>query len=128
MTHEPHKARRIQRSAVSRALLKKLAPVRKDLLLGALVGGSMLLITGLYAATLRFQKVFNQPADFPRWTSLADGLIARSKPIQGQMGKVKDAFVILAKAKRTQSATADVLKKKISERKTAPATATPETP
>jgi len=125
MSHSPHKARRIQRSAVPNAPLARHSPMRKELVLGALVGGSMLLIVGLYAATFRYQKVFNQPVDFPRWTSLTDGIVERAKPIQGQMDKVKDAFTLLAKARQTQLAAAAVLKQKLADRN---ATETPETP
>lgn len=125
MSHASHKARRIERSAVPHVRLRKHAPMRKDLMLGLMVGGSMMLITGLYAATFRYQKAFNHPADeFPRWSSLTDGIVDRTAPIQLQADKVKDAFVLLAKAKKTQLDAAAVLKKKLADRA---ATETPET-
>jgi hypothetical protein len=127
MSHSPHNARRIQRSAVPDAPLSRRSRLRQELTVGALVGGTMLLIVGIYAATFRYQRVFNQPADFPRWTALTDGIIERAKPIQGQVVKLKDAFTLVAKAKLTQSKAAAIMKKKIADRQAA-ATETPETP
>ena len=125
MTHAPHNARRIQRSSVPHARLH--APAGKDLLLGALVGGTMLIITGLYAATFRYQKAFQQPtADFPRWMALADGVVEKAKPIQTQVDLLKGAVSALVSAKKTQSQTALVLKQKIEAMRSA--SATTETP
>lgn len=127
MDQAPHNARRIQKSAVTHAPPSRRSRMRQELTVGTLVGGTMLLIVGMYAATFRYQNVFNQPADYPRWTSLTDGIVDRAKPIQGQVDKLTSAFAIVAKSKMTQTQAAAIMKQKIADRHAA-ATETPETP
>jgi hypothetical protein len=95
------------------------------LLLGALVGGSMLIITGLYAFSMRYQDAFRQPtADFPRWTALTDGLLQRTDPIRAQIDRLKGAVSVVAGASRTRNEAAALLKAKLESRA---ASSTPET-
>ncbi len=126
MPHEPYAARRIGHSAVPHARLPRSASSRGKFLLPALVVGSMVPILGLYFVSLRLRDSFNRPPDFPRWTALS-GVVERTKPIGEQAGRLKDAFVALAEARRTQAEAAELLKRKIDAGKN-PATATPETP
>lgn len=127
MSHAHHNARRIQRSVVPHARLRLHSPYRKDLLLGVLVGGSMLLVGGLYAASMRYQKVYAQTTEaFPRWMSLTDGVIEQAQPVQTQIERLKSALASVADAKKTQVIAAGLLKRKIETR--AAASSTPETP
>ena len=126
MTHEPHKARRIQKSAVPHERLPRHPQAHKGLLLGGLVAGTALLIAGVYASTMRYQSVFSQTVDdFPRWTALTDGIVEQARPVLTQVDRLKAAVTAVADAKKTQLAAAELLKKKLEARS---ATATPETP
>jgi len=126
MTHEPHKARRIGKSAVPHERLPQHPQAHKGLLLGALVAGTALLIAGVYASTMRYQSVFNQTVDdFPRWTALTDGIIEQAHPVLTQVDRLKAAVTAVTDAKKTQLAAAELLKRKLEARS---ATATPETP
>lgn len=101
----------------------------KDLQIGALVAGTMILIVGLYASTMRYQDAFRQRADdMPRWTALTDGVIERTKPVRSQMDLLKSAVVAEIAAKKTQMITAELLKQKIELRAAGAASETPETP
>lgn len=131
MTYATHTSRRIRRSAVPHAPLDTHSKIRKDLMLGALVGVSMLIITGLYAATFRYQKIFSQSAQLaPRWSALQEGIIERGRPVQTQFENLKSAVVAVVNARKSQDAAAEILKKKLEARGTGqpiPAEA-PETP
>jgi len=128
MPHATHKARRLKRSAVPHAPAASRPSMRHTLLLGAAVGFSMLIITGLYAASLRYQKVLHQPLDqLPRWSSLTNGVIQRTGPIQSQLGAIKDIFLNVAEAQQTRAAAAALMKEKLQARAAA-ASETPETP
>ncbi|WKZ28600.1 MAG: hypothetical protein QY323_03610 [Patescibacteria group bacterium] len=97
---------------------------QQELLLGVLVGVSMLAITGLYALTLRYQKFGTQPSDAPRWSVLADGVVTRAMPIKTTLLEVSDALGSIVRAQRTQSEALATLKAKIAA---GAATTTPET-
>lgn len=126
MAYEPHNARRIRRSAVPYAPLSRHARLRKELLVGTLVGGGMLAVVGLYAATFRYQGVFDRTMqDAPRWSILDDGLIEKAKPVQTQFEKLKASVLAVSEAAKTRTAAAEALKKKLEARA---ATETPETP
>lgn len=107
------------------------SPARQQLLLGALVGVSMLAITGLYAFTLRYQDFEARPEETasPRWSVLADGVITRAAPIKTTLLDVRSTLSAIAQAQREQSATIAAMKARI---KNGPlpavsATETPET-
>jgi hypothetical protein len=134
MTKATHKATRIVRTSLARPPLDPREAFRKDLLLGTLVGVSMLLITGLYAATFRYQKIFTEPKqDAPRWSALQNGFIERTQPVQMQFERLRNAAESVVSAKKSEAAATIVMKKKLEARATdpgvlAPATETPETP
>jgi len=108
------------------APIARLSPLRRDLLLGALVGGSMLLITGLYVFSMRYQDIYKEaPTDFPRWSSLTKGVVERSEPLRSKLGEFKDVVTAVAGAGRTQAEATALLKKKLEARLNA--TSTPET-
>lgn len=126
MAHAPHNVRRLQRSAVPHAPLPRHSRLRQQVLLGALVGGTMVLIVGLYAASFRYQGVFDDAAkSAPRWTMLDDSLIEKAKPVQVQFEKLKSSVLAVSNAAKTRSLAAEALKKKLEAR--AAATGTPET-
>ncbi len=100
--------------------------VRQELLLGVLVGVSMLGITGLYALTLRYQHVGRIAADSPRWSVLADGVLTRAVPIKTAILGVADAISSVAKASDAQKRAVLNLKAKILSGAVASATTTPE--
>lgn len=105
------------------------ARFHRELLLGAFVGGAMLLITGFYAATFRYQDVFSDMRDdLPRWSALSEGLIVRTKPLQTTLLDVKDKVLFVSKAHQTQQAAVATLKAKIESGTAASASATAETP
>ncbi len=100
MTHHPHKPPR--------------SKLRQELLLGGLVGVSMLLITGVYAATLRYQNVGSGGADLmPRWSALADGVITRAAPLGTTVTDIKDKLTAIAGARAQQNAALVAMKAKI---------------
>ena len=99
---------------------------RQELLLGVLVGVSMLGITSFYALTLRYQDVGTHAADAPRWSALADGVLTRTAPIKTVLLDVADTFARVSTASETQSRTFENLKAKILSGEAVSATSTPE--
>lgn len=102
--------------------------LRQELLLGGLVGGSMLLITGLYALTLRYQDIGTHPEDAPRWSIVADGVITRAAPLKTTLLDVTKKISSISKAHAEQTAAVAALKSKIESGAAASASATTETP
>ncbi|MFA5854159.1 MAG: hypothetical protein WC866_03660 [Patescibacteria group bacterium] len=100
---------------------------QQELLLGFLVGVSMLGITGLYALTLRYQDIGTHPDDVPRWSVLTDGVITRAAPIKAVLLDVANTLSVVSTAHDAQSQAVENLKAKILSGETAPATTTPET-
>lgn len=99
---------------------------QQELLLGFLVGVSMLGITGLYALTLRYQDVGSHAEDAPRWSALADGVVTRAAPVKKALLDVADAVSTVATAHQAQSQAVLNLKAKILSGEAASATTTPE--
>ncbi len=87
---------------------------QQELLLGALVGVSMLAITGLYALTLRYQKIGSLPSDAPRWSMLSDGIVTRAMPLKTTLVDVTEKIGSIVRAQRAQSEALATLKAKIS--------------
>ncbi len=105
--------------------------VQQDLLLGALVGVSMLVIVGIYALTLRYQDVGIHAEDAPRWSVLAEGVITRVAPLKTVMRDVSDKIASITKAHTAQNEAVILLKAKLEAatgtQQTMHATATSET-
>jgi hypothetical protein len=100
---------------------------QQELLLGVLVGVSMLGITGLYALTLRYQDIGTHPEDAPRWSALTDGVITRAAPIKTVLRDVADTLVTVSAAHDAQGQAVLNLKAKILSGETPSATTTSET-
>ena len=97
-------------------LAHKKAPrtkAQQELLLGVLVGVSMLVITGLYALTLRYQKIGTTPNDAPRWSMLSDGVVTRAMPLKTTLIDVSEKLGSIVRAQKTQSEALATLKAKI---------------
>jgi hypothetical protein len=100
---------------------------QQELLLGVLVGVSMLGITSLYALTLRYQDIGTHSDNAPRWSVLTDGVITRVAPIKTVLLDVADTLSAVSAAHDTQSQAVEHLKAKILSGETAAATTTTET-
>lgn len=99
---------------------------QQELLLGVLVGVSMLAITGLYAFTLRYQDIGSRPESAPRWSVLADGVLTRAAPVKKALLDVADALSSVTMAHQAQNQAVLNLKAKILSGEAASATTTPE--
>ena len=100
--------------------------LRQDLLLGGLVGAGMLVVTGIYALTLRYQDVGLHSEAAPRWSIIADGVITRATPLRTTLLDVKKKLSSVANARAQQTAALAAMKAKIETG--ASATTTTETP